>query len=115
MNKLRSFALGAALALTSIGIAHADGTVGGAWKLTVGVTDDPCTLTLTPDASGTAGTIASGSDCPSYLYQATAWKVAGSGIQLYAGSGELIASLKPHGDSYVGTRFADGRKLALSR
>lgn len=114
MNKLRSLALGAVIALTSIGMAHAEGTVGGAWKLTIGVTDDPCTLTLTPDATGIAGSVASGADCPANL-QVAAWKTAGNGVELYTGSGDLVVQLKPHGDALVGTRFADGRKLALSR
>jgi len=115
MIKLTSLVFGAGLALASIGLAHADGTVGGAWKLTVGVNDAPCTLTLTPDASGTAGTIASGADCPSSLFTVANWKAAGASIELYSAGGELVAALKPKGDSYVGTRFADGRKLALSR
>ncbi|HTW34939.1 MAG TPA: AprI/Inh family metalloprotease inhibitor [Rhizomicrobium sp.] len=116
MTKLTSLVLGAGLALTSIGFAYADGTtVAGAWTLTVGSYDAPCTLTLTPDASGTAGTIASGADCPTGLNAVATWKTAGNGVQLYAGSGDLIAWLKPKGDTYVGTRFSDGKKLALNR
>jgi Protease inhibitor Inh len=115
MNRLTSFVLGAGLALASIGFARADDAVTGAWKLTVGANDAPCTLTLTSDSSGTAGPIASGADCPSGLYGVAAWKMSGSGIQLYAGTGDLVAWLKPNGATYVGTRFADGRKLALSR
>lgn len=116
MNRLTAFVLGAGLALASIGIAYADDAVTGAWKLTVGASASPCTLTLSPDATGTAGAIASsGTDCPSGLHGVTAWKLEGNGIQLYAGTGDLVAWLKPNGASYVGTRFADGRKLALSR
>ena len=114
MNRLTSLVFGVGLALVSIGMAHAEGAT-GAWKLTVGVNDVPCTLTLTANASGTAGSIASGADCPSGLYTVSNWKAAGNGIELYSDSGELIASLKPKGDSFVGTRFADGRKLALNR
>ncbi len=115
MIRLTSLVFGAGLALASIGMAHADGAVGGSWKLTVGVNDAPCTLTLTPDASGTAGTIASGADCPSGLYTVADWKAVGSHIELYTANGELAAVLKAKGDSYVGTRIADGRKLALDR
>src|SRR5579863_3945621 len=114
MKKLSSFVLGAGLAIASIGMAHADSTVGGTWKLSVGVNDAPCTLTLTPDASSTEGTIASGADCPAGLYAVSTWKVAGNGIELYNG-GELVAFLKPKGDNFVGKRFADGRQVALSR
>jgi hypothetical protein len=115
MTKLTSLALGAGLALASIGAAHADGAVDGAWKLTVGVNGAPCTLTFAADASGTAGSIAEGADCPSGLNTVSSWKVSGTGIQLYAGTGDLVAWLKPKDGSYVGTRFADSRKLILSR
>lgn len=115
MTKLASLALGAGLAIASIGFARADDAVSGAWKLTVGVNNAPCTLTLTPDASGAAGAISSGADCPSGLYSVATYKVSGNRIQLYAGTGDLVASLNPKGDTYVGTRLADGRKLALSR
>ena len=116
MTKLTSLALGAGIALASIGFAHAQGsTVAGAWTLTVGINDAPCTLTLTPDANGEAGTVVEGKDCPSGLNAIQTWKATGSGIQLYAGTGDLIAWLKPKGDTYVGTRFADGKKLALNR
>jgi hypothetical protein len=115
MMKINSLVLGAGLAITTIGLAHADGSVSGAWKLTVGVNDAPCTLTLNPNATGTAGTVAPGADCPSGLNSVTGWKTAGTGIQLVSGSGELVAWLNPKGDTYVGTRITDGRKLALSR
>jgi len=117
MTKLTSLALGASLALASIGFAHAaDATsVAGSWTLTVGSFDAPCVLTLTPDQSGVAGTIQSGNDCPTGLNTVTNWKTSGSSIQLYGGGGDLVAWLKPKGDTYVGTRVIDGRKLALSR
>ena len=114
MTKLTSLALGAGLALASIGAAHADG-VDGTWKLTVGAYDAPCTLTLAPDTTGGAGTVASGADCPTGLNAISTWKVSGNGIQLYSGTGDLVAWLKPKDGTYIGTRFADGRKLALSR
>ena len=114
MTKLASLALGAGLALASIGFAHADGAVAGSWTLTVGANDAPCTLTLTPDASGAAGAVQSGADCPAGLYTIATWKTYGAGVQLFSGTGDLIASLKPKGADYVGTRYADGQKLALS-
>jgi Protease inhibitor Inh len=103
MTKLTSLALGAGLALASISLAHADPAVTGAWKLTVGVNDAPCTLTLTPDANGSAGQVATGSDCPSGLYTVTAWKTVGPTLELYAPNGELIASFKAKGDTFVGS------------
>lgn len=115
MIKLTSLALGTGLALASIGLAHADGSLAGPWKMTVGVDGTPCTLTLAADASGNGGAIDSGADCPSGLNAVASWKLSGNGIQLFAGTGDLVAWLKPKGDSYVGNRLADGRKLALTR
>lgn len=108
-------ALGFALALFTIGLARADETVSGAWKLSVGVNDAPCTVTLTPDASGDAGVVSSGSDCPGGLNVLATWKTAGRGIQLYSGTGDLVVWLNPKGDDFVGNRISDGRKVALSR
>ena len=116
MTKLTSLALGAGLALASIGFARADGTgVAGSWTLTVGAYDAPCVLTLTPDQTGAAGTIASGANCPTGLNTVTVWRASGNSIQLYGGGGSLVAWLKPQGAGYVGTRILDGRKLALTR
>jgi hypothetical protein len=115
MTKLTSLILGACVAFASIGLAHADSAVAGAWKLSVGVNDAPCTLTLSQDMTGAGGTVAYGQDCPGGLNSVSAWKTSGNGIQLLSGSGELIAWLNPKGDSYVGNRITDGRKLALSR
>jgi|SRR5215469_10409891 len=113
MKKLTSLALGAGLALATISLAQAQ-TPSGAWKLSVGANDAPCTLTLAAGATSDAGTITAGQDCPGGLYTVTTWKTARNGIQLYNGD-ELVATLKSNGDSYVGTRFADGRKVALTR
>ena len=46
MAKLTSVALGFGVALASIALAHADPAATGAWKLSVGVNDDPCVVTL---------------------------------------------------------------------
>jgi len=81
MTRLTSWILGATIALASIYAAHAADSVGGAWKLTVGLNDAPCTLTLTPDDSGTAGAISAGSDCPSGLDAVSTFKTVGSGLQ----------------------------------
>lgn len=115
MTKINSLVFGAALALASIGLAHAQDTVAGAWKLTVGVNGAPCTLTLTTNPAGTGGAIESGADCPSGLNSVTTWKSVDNHIQLLSGTGDLVASLSLKGDSYAGTRFTDGRKVALSR
>ena len=82
MTNLKFPRLGSGLALASIGLAHADGSVAGAWKLTVGVNGAPAPSRFTPDASGVAGTIDSGADCPSGLNTVCTWKATGGHIQL---------------------------------
>jgi hypothetical protein len=113
MTKLSSLLLGAAVAFATIGLAQADAQVTGTWKLSTGVADAPCTVTLTADAnSATAGTAVSAGDCNGT--NVTQWKTVGPSLQLLAGNGELVAWLKPQGDTYQGTRVSDGRKVALA-
>jgi Protease inhibitor Inh len=115
MTNLRTFALATGLALTSASLAHADSTVAGTWKLSVGTHDAPCTLSLTAGATGTAGDAVPSSDCDGGRDNITHWKAIGTGLQLYSPSGELVAWLKPKGDAYEGSLISDGRKLALNR
>lgn len=110
MTKVNSLTLGAALALSTVALAHADPAVTGNWKMSVGVNDAPCTLTLAD-----AGAVNANSDCDTGLATISHWKTVGASLQLYSPSGELVAWLKPKGDSFTGTRIADGRKIALDR
>jgi hypothetical protein len=113
MNKLSSLALGAALAFTTIGLAHADSAVTGSWKLSTGAVDAPCTVTLAADPdNATQGTITSTGDCNGTTV--AHWRASGSSLQLLSNNGTLVAWLKPKGDVYEGTRLSDGRKVALS-
>jgi hypothetical protein len=112
MTKLTALALGAGIALASISLAHAD-PVTGAWKLSVGVNDDPCTITLTADGATDGGNTTSAGDCNGVNvahYQANA-----TGLKLLAGNGELVAWLKPKDGAYEGKRISDGRQVALNR
>jgi hypothetical protein len=115
MTRIASFLLGTGLALASIGMAQADTGVAGPWKMTVGANGAGCSVTLSPDDVGTAGTVTAGDNCPGGLNSVANWRIANNGVQLIAGTGDLVAWLRPQGDGYVGTRFADGRKIALSR
>jgi|HubBroStandDraft_6_1064221.scaffolds.fasta_scaffold90894_3 hypothetical protein len=110
MTKISSLALGAALALSTVAFAHADPAVTGTWKLTVGVNDAPCTLTLAE-----AGIATPSADCGSGLASIGYWKSVGPSLQLYAPGGELVAWLKPKGEAYAGTRTSDGRRVELDR
>jgi hypothetical protein len=115
MPNLRSLLLAAGVSFATVALAHADSTVTGTWKLSIGVNDAPCTLNLVAGPTGTAGDATPSSDCGDGLPSITHWKATGRGIQLYSGSDELIAWLNPKADAYVGKRISDGKELALNR
>ena len=113
MTKVSSLLLGSTLALGLIGLAHADSTTPtGAWKLSTGVNDAPCVITLTTDTDN-AGPVASTGDCNGTIVGH--WKTVGPTLQLSSPTGELVAWLKPKGDAYEGKRISDGRAVALAR
>jgi protease inhibitor Inh len=113
MNRLGSLLLGAAVAFATIGAAHAAAPVTGSWKLSTGVADAPCVVTLTADTNtGTAGTAASAGDCNGT--NVGRWQTTGSSLELLAANGTMVALLSPKGDAYVGQRISDGRKVALN-
>lgn len=114
MTKTRSLILGAAVAFATIGLAHADpAAVTGTWKLSTGIADDPCTVTLTADDAGNAGQAASAGNCNGT--NVTHWRAVGSSLQLLSTNDELVAWLKPDGDAFKGKRVEDGRAVALNR
>jgi hypothetical protein len=111
MNKFHSIALGSVVALGLIGAAHAANTsVTGAWKLTVGAADAPCTVTL---ADG--GDVTNAGDCTNGGSSVGHWKTVGTKLQLLSKNDELVAYLQPKGDTYLGKRVADGRTVELAR
>jgi hypothetical protein len=114
MNKTHSIILGAAVAFATIGLAHADpAAVTGTWKLSTGVADDPCTVTLTADEAGNAGPASSAGDCNGT--DVAHWRSVGTSLQLLSSNDALVAWLKPDGDAYKGKRIEDGRTVALNR
>ena len=115
MNRLHSLALGASLAFGLIGLAHADSAVTGAWKLSVGAADAPCTLTLTADENANGGAVTPTGDCNNGGQQIGHYKTVGPSLQLLSRNGELVAWLKPKADGYEGRTVADGRVVALAR
>ncbi|HEY1962701.1 MAG TPA: AprI/Inh family metalloprotease inhibitor [Rhizomicrobium sp.] len=114
MSKLSSLAVGAAIALTSIAFAHADPAVTGAWKLSLGLNDDPCVVTLAPDAgTDSAGTATSAGDCNGVAFEH--WKSIGARLQLEQSNGTLVASLHAANGGFEGKRISDGKLVALNR
>jgi len=114
MTKLNSLILGSVFAVGLIGLAHADGALTGAWKLTVGANDAPCVVTFTADTD-TAGTATTSGDCSNGGAAVAKYKTIGSKLLLTSGNGELFAALLPTGDTYQGKRVSDGRVVALAR
>jgi hypothetical protein len=113
MTKINALFLGTALALGLIGLAHADSIQPtGQWKLSTGTNDAPCVVTLTADTDN-AGPVSSTGDCNGT--NVGHWRTLGSTLALSAPGGELIANLRPNGDTYVGKRVSDGRIVALAR
>jgi hypothetical protein len=116
MTKLSALAIGAMIAFSTVAFARAEESLTGAWKLSVGENDAPCTLTLATDSSvGTAGVATPSSDCASGLNSIGRWKSTSAGLQLYSPSGDMVAWLKEKNGAYEGSRLSDGRKLALDR
>ncbi len=116
MTKLSALAVGALVAFSTVALARAEEPVTGVWKLSVGENDAPCTLTLASDpAIATAGIATPSSDCGGGLNAIGRWKDTPSGLQLYSPSGDIVALLKEKNGAYQGSRFSDGRKLALDR
>jgi len=113
MSKLSAITLGAGVALASIGLAHA-GPVTGAWKLSVGVNDDPCVVTLAADSGNdTAGSATATGDCNGVSFQQ--WKEIGQKLQLQQSNGTLIASLRAKDGAWEGKTVADNKLVALNR
>ncbi|HEX3430073.1 MAG TPA: AprI/Inh family metalloprotease inhibitor [Rhizomicrobium sp.] len=116
MTKISALAVGAVLALSTVALARAEEPVTGAWKLSIGVNDDPCTLNLAADpASPASGAVVPSADCAGGLNSIGRWKTTSSGLQLFSASGDMIAWLKQKNGSYQGSRLSDGQKLALDR
>jgi hypothetical protein len=114
MSKLSSIAFGAAVALASISLAHADPAVTGAWKLSVGQNDDPCVVTLAADPGlDTAGAASATGDCNGVTFER--WKVSGKSLVLKQNNDTVIALLHARDGAYEGKEFSDGRSVALNR
>jgi hypothetical protein len=116
MTKISAMALGTLLAFSTVALARAEQPVTGLWKLSIGVNDDPCKLSLAGDpTSQTAGVVTPSSDCVGGLNTIGRWKATPTGLQLFSPSGDMIAWLKEKNGSYQGSRLSDGQKLALDR
>lgn len=106
MNNLRPLLISSAfLALTAVSAAQAD-PAAGSYKLAIGASTCPITLSADGKASYTAE-CAQGSDV-------ARWHAKFNGLELQTASGETVAVLKAKDGAYAGTRYADGRSVVLS-
>ena len=114
MSKLSSLAMGAAIALASISLAHAGPAVTGSWKLSVGLNDDPCVVTLAAESGNdAAGSATATGDCNGVSFEH--WKTIGDRLQLQQANGTLVAFLHAKDGGYEGKRVSDGKLVALNR
>lgn len=97
------------LALTAFGSAYAQAPAlaAGTYKLAIG-SKAPCDVTIAAD-----GAVSQAADCApgANLSRVTP---KGSGYLLISASGDLYGVVKPNGEAFEGTTFADQRKLVLS-
>jgi hypothetical protein len=108
MNSLRTLLTASALALVAVSAAQAGEAVSpGSYKLSIGA-GAVCPITLSADGSASYA-----SDCAQSANIAK-WQAKFNGVELKTASGETVALLKGKDGSYSGTRFADGRAMALS-
>ncbi len=116
MIKISALALAAGLAMTGASLAQAATPTGvaGKWTYKIG-SNTTCSLTLTTNATGSAGDAAPGENCPGGLNAVGHWRAVGSNLHLMSPAGDLVASLHHKGDGYVGRQISGGRKVALSR
>jgi hypothetical protein len=96
------------VAFACIGLAHADSSIIGSRKLSVGAKDDRCVVTLAAH-SGTdmAGTLSSTGDCNGVTF--VHWKAGGDKLQLQWSDGTLVAWLHAKNGALEGKRISRAR------
>ncbi|HEY4123744.1 MAG TPA: AprI/Inh family metalloprotease inhibitor [Rhizomicrobium sp.] len=115
MTKISALGLFALLLVGNIAVQSAQAApVAGSWKVAIGTTAAPCTVTLNAGASDAAGTAEAASDCDAAAAKIARWSAAPGKLTLKSANGETIAQLTAEGTSYNGRQFADSRKVVLS-
>ncbi len=115
MTKISALALFALLLVGNIAVQSAQAApVAGSWKVAIGTSESPCTVTLNTGASDEAGTAEAAAGCPAAATKIARWSAAPGKLTLKSANGETIALLTSEGATYVGKQFADSRKVVLS-
>jgi hypothetical protein len=114
MTKIGFTGLLASFLLAGTVSTQAAPAISGSWKVSIGTAEAPCTVTLTEDASGEAGTASAASECSGAATKIARWSTVASKLTLKSANGETLAVLHPDGSDFVGKQFADSRKVVLS-
>jgi hypothetical protein len=88
--------------------------VTGSWKVAIGTSESPCTVTLDAGTSDDVGTATPAEGCPAAAAKIARWSAVAGKLTLKSANGETIALLTSDGTTYVGKQFADSRKVVLS-
>ena len=110
MKTLRTLApLSLAILLSGLGAAQAQAPAlaAGTYHVALGA-KAPCDVSVTADGAFTPA-----DGCLTTAGVAK-WAPTNTGYELFTGSGEVYAVLKPHGEALEGTTFADQRKIVVS-
>ncbi len=113
MTKISALGLLASILLAGTVAAQA-APVTGSWKVAIGTSTSPCTVTLTAGASDDAGTAQAAEGCSPAATKIARWSAIPGKLTLKSANGETIAALTSEGTTYVGKQFADSRKVVLS-
>jgi len=113
MTKIRALGLLASVLLAGTVAAHA-APVAGSWKVAIGTSDAPCTVTLAAAESDKSGTATADAACPVAAQKIARWSALPGRLTLKSANGETIATLKADGATYTGSQFADNRKVTLT-
>ncbi|HVT23430.1 MAG TPA: AprI/Inh family metalloprotease inhibitor [Rhizomicrobium sp.] len=112
MNKIRALGLLASVLLAGTVAAQA-APVTGSWKVSIGTSAAPCTVTLAGDADD-AGTATPDAACNAAAQKIARWSATPGTLTLKSANGETIAKLTAEGTTYTGRQFADSRKVTLT-
>ncbi|HVP83636.1 MAG TPA: AprI/Inh family metalloprotease inhibitor [Rhizomicrobium sp.] len=113
MTKIRALGLLASVLLAGTVAAHA-APVTGSWKVAIGTSDAPCTVTLAAGDSEKAGTATADAACPAAAQKIARWSAVPGSLTLKSANGETIAKLSAEGTAYAGRQFADDRKVTFT-
>jgi hypothetical protein len=113
MTKISALGLLASAFLAGTVAAQA-APVTGSWKVAIGTSAEPCTVTLAPGEAEDAGTASAEAACSAAAQRIARWSATPGKLTLKSANGETIVALTADGTTYTGRQFADSRKVVLT-